>query len=71
MHADVIAFAHPFFSLTNETGSFQIMNLPSGEHLVTIWHHALGSSQQVVTISTDRETTIAFDYAAHADSKKK
>lgn len=71
MHADVIAFTHPFFSLTDETGSFQIMNLPPGEHLVTIWHHALGSSQQVVTISADGEATIAFDYAAHADSKKK
>ncbi len=71
MHADVIAFAHPFFSLTDETGSFQITNLPPGEHLVTIWHPTLGSSQHTVTIPADGEATIAFDYAAHAESKKK
>ena len=71
MHADVIAFAHPFFTQTDESGSFQITNLPPGEHVVNIWHHTLGSYQQTVRVSAEAETTIAFDFAAHAESNKK
>ena len=71
MHGNVIAFSHPFFSITDETGAFEIANLPAGEHLVTIWHDILGTHQQTVTIPAHGEATISIEYPIHAAAKKK
>lgn len=71
MQAHLLAFAHPFFSVTDETGAFRIPNLPAGEHQVTIWHHTLGTFQQSVTIPAQGETSITLEYPNHADARKK
>lgn len=71
MQAHVVAFAHPFFSMTDETGAFRIPNLPPGEHQVTIWHETLGTFQQSMTISAQGDTSITFEYPNHADARKK
>lgn len=71
MHGNVIAFSHPFFSITDETGAFEIANLPAGEHLVTMWHDTLGTHQQTVTIPAHGEATISIEYPIHAAAKKK
>lgn len=71
MQAHVLAFAHPFFSVTDETGTFRIPNLPAGEHQVTIWHETLGMFQHTVTVSAQGDTTITLDYPNHADTRKK
>lgn len=71
MQAHVLAFAHPFFSVTDETGAFRIPNIPAGEHQVTIWHDTLGTFQQSVTISAQGDTTITIEYPHHVDARKK
>ncbi len=71
MQAHVLAFAHSFFSVTDETGTFRIPNLPAGEHQVTIWHETLGMFQHTVTVAAQGDTTITLDYPNHADTRKK
>lgn len=71
MQAHVLAFAHPFFSVTDETGAFRIPNLSVGEHQVTVWHDTLGAFQQTVTVSAQGETSITLEYPNHADARKK
>ncbi len=71
MQAHVLAFAHPFFGVTDETGAFRIPNLPPGQHQVTIWHDTLGTFQQTVTIPDHGEGSITFEYPHHADAGKK
>lgn len=70
MQAHILAFTHPFFSLTDETGAFRIPSLPPGEHQVTIWHDTLGTVQQSVTIAAQGETHVTLEYPNHADARK-
>ena len=66
----MLAFAHPFFSVTDETGAFRIPNLSVGEHQVTVWHDTLETFQQTVTVSAQGETSITLEYPNHADARK-
>ncbi len=70
MQANVLAFAHPYFSVTDETGAFRIPDLPAGEHHVTIWHETLGTIHQTVTISAQGQTSMTLDYPNHAAARK-
>lgn len=71
MRATVIAFTHPFFSVTDDAGMFQIAHLPPGDHVVTVWHDTVGTFQQRVTIPAHGETVITIEYPPHVDAKNK
>ena len=71
MHAAVIVFAHPFFSVTDDSGAFEIARLTPGEHVVTVWHDTLGTFQQRITIPARGDAAITIEYPTHVDAKKK
>ena len=71
MTAAVLAFHHPFFSVTDETGAFRISHLPPGNHVVTIWHKTLGTFQQRITIPLRGEANVIIEYPADAQSQYK
>jgi hypothetical protein len=71
MTAAVLAFSHPFFSVTDETGAFRIAQLPPGDHVMTIWHKTLGTFQQRTTIPLRGEANVISEYPADAESQYK
>ena len=68
MTAAVLAFHHPFFSVTDETGAFRISHLPPGDHVVTIWHKTLGTFQQRITIPLQGGANVTIEFPANAGS---
>ena len=68
MTAAVLAFHHPFFSVTDETGTFRISHLPPGDHDVTIWHKTLGTFRQRIAIPLQGGTNVTIEYPANAGS---
>ena len=38
MKAYVAVFDHPYFAVTDDTGKFQIKNIPNGKYEVVAWH---------------------------------
>ena len=58
MTAAVLAFHHPLFSVTDETGAFRISRLPPDDHVVTIWHKTLGTFPQRITIPLRGEANV-------------
>ena len=60
MRAYISVLRHPFFSVSNEKGSFQIKNLPPGNYTVTAWHEKLGTSTQKITASAGESKTLQF-----------
>lgn len=42
MEAYWIVLDHPYVSVTNEKGEFEILNLPEGNHTFRIWHEKAG-----------------------------
>ncbi len=51
---------HPYFSVTGESGEFEIKNLPAGEYTIEVWHEKLGAQSQKVKIEPQAEQTIEF-----------
>jgi plastocyanin len=71
MTASILALPHPFFSVTDGTGAFRIPHLPSGEHVITVWHRTLGAFQQRITIPVQGEAHVTIEYPANAGSHGK
>lgn len=60
MHSYLGAVDHPYFAVTDESGSFSLENLPSGEYVVAAWHETLGERTERVTIAAREGKTVAI-----------
>ena len=52
--------AHPYFSVTGDTGVYEIKGLPAGTYTVEVWHGKLGAAQQTVTVTADETKDVGF-----------
>ena len=73
MKAYVSIFNHPYYAVTNDTGYYQIDNVPPGKYEVVAWHERdlkyLGYSQTQSVDIDDGGTTL--DFALTKGKKKK
>lgn len=53
---------HPFYSVTNDKGEFEIKNLPPGTYTIEAWHEKLGTQTQTVTVKAGETKTIEFTF---------
>ena len=51
---------HPFFAVTDGTGSFEFKGLPPGEYTVAAWHETLGEKTAQATVKTGAEVKLEF-----------
>lgn len=63
MEAYLVAFDHPYYSLTNDSGQFHIMGVPPGRHEVTVWHETLGTLKKEITVLAGGEVSVTFEYS--------
>lgn len=45
--------SHPYFSVTEDDGSFKIENVPPGDYVIEAWHETYGTKTQNVTVTDD------------------
>ena len=64
MRAYIAVLRHPYFSVSNESGSFSIKNLPPGNYTITAWHEKLGNSVQKVTVAAGESKALQFVFKA-------
>jgi hypothetical protein len=38
MNAEIIVAAHPYYSVTDENGAFELRDVPPGEYQIVAWH---------------------------------
>ena len=62
MRAYIAVLKHPFFSVSNESGSFAIKNLPPGNYTITAWHEKLGISTQKITVGAGESKSLQFAF---------
>jgi len=62
MGAYVGVLSHPFFSVTNDQGTFEIKNLPPGTYTIEAWQEKYGPQTQTVTISGAESKTVDFSF---------
>jgi len=53
---------HPFYSVTNDKGEFEIKNLPPGTYTIEAWHEKLGTMTQTVTVKAGETKAIEFTF---------
>lgn len=63
MHAQIRVFDHPFFDVSDASGSFRIENVPAGTHTLKLWHELLGELVREVTIEADATATVELAFS--------
>ena len=60
---------HPYFSVTDGNGIFEIKNLPPGEYLIEAWHEKLGVQSQKIKIEPQETKEIEFRFSLKLSSR--
>jgi len=63
MSAYAGVLTHPFFSVSNETGAFEIKDLPAGTYEIEAWHEKYGTQTQSITVDAAGAQTADFAFA--------
>lgn len=70
VHPWMLAWAgvtdHPFYSTSDETGAFNIQNLPAGDYVIEAWHEEYGTQTQNVTVGDGESATLDFTFGGEA-----
>ncbi|HZN94125.1 MAG TPA: carboxypeptidase regulatory-like domain-containing protein [Myxococcales bacterium] len=62
MKAFAVVVPHSYSDVTNESGRFNIKDLPPGKYTVTAWHELFGTKKSEVTIQEGKASPILFVY---------
>ncbi len=57
MRAWIHVFAHPYHTVTNERGHFEIKDVPPGQYTLHFWHENSGQQSKPITIAGAETTT--------------
>ena len=60
----IIVAEHPYFDLSDESGTFTIADVPAGSYTLEYWHEKLGAQTAKVTVPATGSVTADFEYAA-------
>ena len=60
MAASVVVFNHPWFTVPDAEGNFEIGNLPPGNPQITAWHERLGDTTIRVRTEGGRAASVEF-----------
>ncbi len=55
---------HPYYAITDESGAFELGDVPAGEYEIKVWQETLGESTQKVTVPAGGEASVTFELAA-------
>jgi plastocyanin len=70
MNAYVVVADHPFQSVTDAYGEFQIDDVPPGIYNLRVWHEELGTRSHPVTIEPGGVATVDFTYSVPEPSEE-
>ena len=62
MQGYVVAFDHPYYSVTQASGDFRIVGVPPGRHKLTVWHESLGTLQREITVPTEGGVPLTIEF---------
>lgn len=64
MHSYFVVLKTPYYSVSNDNGTFWLENLPPGKYTVTAWHEVYGKQTQEVTVSGNETQLLNFVFRA-------
>jgi hypothetical protein len=67
MSAFVVVAAHPYHTVTDAYGAYEIADVPPGTYTVHVWHETLGTQEHRVTIAPGETTPLDVAYSPPRD----
>lgn len=64
MHAWIGVLPHPYFAVSNTSGTFEIPNLPPGTYTIAAWQEKLGTQRQTITVQPGAKPELHFAFRA-------
>ena len=64
MNAYIGVLDHPYHSVSNGSGAFDLSTLPPGEYVIEAWHERYGTQTQTVTVTTGETAEVTFTFSA-------
>jgi len=62
MRASLHIFDHPYFTSTDETGHFELTQVPPGTHRIQFWHKTLGVKELSLTVKGSGSSVINVSF---------
>jgi len=59
----VIVSKSPYFAVSQDTGQFEIKDVPAGTYTVEAWHEKLGTKTEQVTVTDGQTSDVKFSFA--------
>ena len=53
---------NPYYAISDESGNFEIGQVPPGDYKLVAWHPVLGMKEQRVTVTPDGRLPVDFDF---------
>ncbi len=64
MNAYIGVLTHPYFTVTDETGKFEIKDLPPGKYTLEAWHETFGTKTAEITVEEGKPATADFSFSS-------
>ncbi len=64
MNGWVIVAGHPYYALTDETGTFKIADVPAGTYTLEYWHEKLGKQSKSLTVPATGSVVADLEFPA-------
>jgi hypothetical protein len=62
MKSYMAVMPHPYYSVSQNNGTFTIANLPPGQYTVVAWHEKYGQQEQQVTVGAKESKALNFTF---------
>jgi len=62
MKAWMAVMPNPFYSVSQDNGTFTISNLPPGSYTIVAWHEKYGQQEQQLTVGAKESKAVNFTF---------
>ena len=62
MQASIHVFDHPYYTNTDNTGHFELTQVPPGKYLLQFWHQTLGTKELSITVKKSTPLSVKISY---------
>lgn len=64
MTGTILAFEHPYFTVTDQDGAYKISDIPPGKYHVRFWSEGTGSKEKEITIGPGEKVKLSIELSA-------
>jgi plastocyanin len=57
----IIVQEHPYFAVSGENGSFELLDVPPGKYIISFWHETLGVKKTALTVKVGKQVVIQVE----------